>query len=82
MCRQDVFTIDNEEEGDLGFAMYRADAAEIGVSYASRLIGRFAAEAVTAKNVNLKRGDQITEETAQAIEADDAVDGVKIMSVL
>src|SRR5436305_12983804 len=42
---QDVFTI-NDDSTDLGFAMLRADAGYIGVSYASRLTGRFAAEAI------------------------------------
>ncbi|HSW75318.1 MAG TPA: DNA-directed RNA polymerase subunit beta' [Candidatus Saccharimonadales bacterium] len=78
---QDVFTIDAEdnEELDPGFAMMRADANEIGVSYASRLEGRFAAEEVESL---LKRGDQITAETAHKIEAIEDLDGVKIMSVL
>ena len=76
---QDVFTLDDEEEGDLGFAMLRADAAEIGVPYASRLEGRFAAANLKGY---LKRGDLITKEVAEKIEADEAIDGVKIMSVL
>ena len=42
---QDVFTI-NDDTSDPGFAMLRADAEYIGVSYASRLTGRFAAETV------------------------------------
>jgi DNA-directed RNA polymerase subunit beta' len=78
---QDVFTIesDDAEELDPGFAMSRADAEEIGVSYASRLEGRYAA--VTAKG-HIKRGELITKPIAEAIEADEAVDNVKIMSVL
>ncbi len=75
---QDVFTID-DEEGDLGFAQYRADAAEIGVAFAARLEGRFAADTLKG---HLKRGDLITKKTAEAIEADESIDGVKIMSVL
>src|SRR6185436_1007964 len=39
---QDVFTIEDEVE-DPGFAIFRSDAEEIGVPYASRLQGRFAA---------------------------------------
>lgn len=76
---QDVFTLDDEEEGDLGFAMLRADAQEIGVPYATRLEGRFAA--VNLKGY-FKRGDLITKEVAEKIEADTNLDGVKIMSVL
>lgn len=75
---QDVFTLD-DNTSDPGFAMLRADADEIGVAYASRLEGRYAAEKV---GDYLKRGDLISKDTAEKIEADDKLDGVKIMSVL
>ena len=75
---QDVFTID-EDNDDPGFSIHRADADEIGVSYASRLNGRFAAQDI-AKLV--KRGELITPEIAEAIEKDASLDGVKIMSAL
>lgn len=78
---QDVFTIegDDSEELDPGFAMLRADAEEIGVSYSSRLEGRYLGQDVKGY---AKRGELITKETAEKIEADDKVDGIKIMSVL
>ncbi len=78
---QDVFTIDEEAEGseDPGFSLHRADAEEIGVSYASRLEGRFAAENI-AKHV--KRGNLISPEIAKAINDDKELDGVRIMSAL
>lgn len=75
---QDVFTID-DEEGDPGFAMFRADAAEIGVPYSFRLNGRFAGENIGSY---VKKGEHITKPIAEAIEADEKLDGVKIMSVL
>ena len=75
---QDVFTISDNEQ-DPGFSMLRADAAEIGVPYASRLTGRFAAEEVKDY---VKRGELISSEMAEKIEANDKIDGVKIMSVL
>ncbi|OGL31129.1 DNA-directed RNA polymerase subunit beta' [Candidatus Saccharibacteria bacterium RIFCSPHIGHO2_12_FULL_41_12] len=75
---QDVFSIE-EDSQDPGFSMLRSDAAEIGVSYASRLSGRYAAENL-AKYV--KKGALITEEMAAAIEEDASINGVKIMSVL
>ncbi|MBC7581466.1 DNA-directed RNA polymerase subunit beta' [Aeromicrobium sp.] len=75
---QDVFTIDDETQ-DPGFAMLRADAEEIGVSYASRLEGRYLAENV--KGV-AKRGDAITRVIAEKLAADEALDGIKIMSGL
>jgi DNA-directed RNA polymerase subunit beta' len=75
---QDVFTIDDDTQ-DPGFAMLRADAAEIGVGYASRLEGRFAAEDIKGY---VKRGEIITHELAEKLEADEKIDGVKIMSAL
>ena len=75
---QDVFTLEDDTT-DPGFAMLRADAQEIGVSYASRLVGRFAA--VTIKGV-VKKAQLITPEIADQIQADESLDGVKIMSGL
>lgn len=75
---QDVFTLEDNTT-DPGFAMLRADAEFIGVSYSERLVGRFAAE--TIKGV-VKKGQLITSEIAEQIEADPSLDGVKIMSAL
>ncbi len=75
---QDVFTID-EDADDPGFAIHRSDAEEIGVTYASRLTGRYAAEKVSDI---VKKGHLITDELAQKIDADSKIDGVKIMSAL
>jgi len=77
---QDVFTIDGDAaDQDLGYAMTREDAKEVGVSYSSRLEGRYAAADVKG---HVKAGEAITKEIADAIEADESVDGVKIYSVL
>ena len=75
---QDVFTID-DQVSDPGFAMKRADAEYIGVSYASRLTGRFAAETVKGF---VKKGELINAETAEKIAAEASLDGIKIMSAL
>lgn len=75
---QDVFTLD-EDLTDPGFAMLRSDATEIGVNYGSRLIGRYAAEDIKG---HVKKDDLITEAIALKIEADEAVDGLKIQSAL
>ena len=75
---QDVFTI-TDDDADPGFAIHRSDAEEIGVSYASRLEGRFAAVAVKG---HVKKGELITADIATAIEEDKDIDGVRIMSVL
>jgi len=84
---QDVFTItssdddddDNNNELDPGFEMRRSDAEEIGIAYALRLEGRYAAAPVKPY---VKRGDLITGELARKMEADEKVDNVRIMSVL
>jgi DNA-directed RNA polymerase subunit beta' len=59
--------------------MSRADAAEIGVSYGSRLIGRYVAEKV---GTLVKKGEMITAEIAEKLDADLSIDGIKIMSAL
>jgi DNA-directed RNA polymerase subunit beta' len=75
---QDVFTT-NEEIVDPGFALYREGSDYIGVTYGSRLAGRYAAENV---GKYVKAGELITDEISKQIEADETLDGVKIMSVL
>jgi DNA-directed RNA polymerase subunit beta' len=75
---QDVFTLEDDTL-DPGFGMLRSDAEFIGVSYGSRLIGRFSAEAI--KDI-VKKGELITPEIADKIEADTNIDGFKIMSAL
>ncbi|HSX43427.1 MAG TPA: DNA-directed RNA polymerase subunit beta' [Candidatus Saccharimonadales bacterium] len=77
---QDVFTLGEEDvDTDPGFAMLRADAKAIGVNYAARLQGRYAAEDVKD---HLKAHELFTKEIAEAIEADESIDGVKVMSAL
>ena len=78
---QDVFTYDasDEEGSDPGFAMLREDAAAIGTEYASRLEGRYAAADVKG---HIKAGELFTHQIAEAVAADESVDGVRIMSVL
>ncbi len=75
---QDVFTLDEDGE-DPGFTMRRSDAAEIGVPYASRLEGRYAAEDI---GDYVKADEGISHEAALAIDSDDSLDNVKIRSVL
>ncbi|HSX05196.1 MAG TPA: DNA-directed RNA polymerase subunit beta' [Candidatus Saccharimonadales bacterium] len=78
---QDVFTLTDDEEDahDPGFAMLREDAKAIGVSYATRLEGRYAAADVKS---HIKTGELFTKQIAEAIEADEKIDGVKVMSAL
>jgi DNA-directed RNA polymerase subunit beta' len=75
---QDVFTV-REDAEDKGFAIYRAETDETMIAFADRLFGRFAAENI---GNHIKVGELITHEVAEAIERDETVDYVKIMSVL
>ena len=75
---QDIFTIE-EDAPDPGFAIYRAETEETMVEFGDRLFGRFAAEDVSS---HVKQGELITREIANAINADESVTEVKIMSVL
>lgn len=75
---QDVFTTD-EEDNDPGLEMLKKDAQEIGINYANRLVGRYAAEEVKGF---VKKHELITEDIAKRIADDDSIDAVKIMSAL
>jgi DNA-directed RNA polymerase subunit beta' len=75
---QDVFTLEDGAD-DPGFDMHRSDAEEIGVPFASRLAGRYAAEEVPGY---VQADELITQEVADKIDADKSISSVKIMSVL
>ncbi|MBX4196941.1 DNA-directed RNA polymerase subunit beta' [Candidatus Saccharibacteria bacterium] len=75
---QDVFTVEHDAE-DPGFAIYRADSEAIGIPLAGRLEGRYSAKTIKRY---VKEGELISAEAAQAIEADESVDSVLVMSVL
>ena len=75
---QDVFTVDDDAE-DNGFAIYRAESDETMIPFSDRLYGRYAAQDVKG---HIKQGELLTREIADAIEADDSIAEVKIMSVL
>jgi DNA-directed RNA polymerase subunit beta' len=75
---QDVFTV-NEESDDPGFAIYRAESDETMIAFADRLYGRYAGQDIKG---HIKKGELITREIADAIEADENLAEVKIMSVL
>jgi DNA-directed RNA polymerase subunit beta' len=75
---QDVFTIDSDA-ADPGFPVYRSDSEAIGTSLGDRLTGRYVAENVKK---HIKAGELVTPEIAEAIQNDESVDKVNIMSVL
>lgn len=76
---QDIFTVDDERDDDDGFTIYRSESDITGIDFADRLYGRYAAEDV---GIHIDRADLITREIADAIQADEKIDSVKIMSVL
>ena len=77
---QDVFTVSDEGAAeDPGFTIYRDETDITMISFADRLKGRYAAEDVRGY---VSKGDLITLDIAEAIEADDLINDVKIMSVL
>lgn len=75
---QDVFTVDDNAD-DNGFAIYRSESEETMIAFADRLYGRYAAEDVKG---HITKGELITRVIADAIDADEKVTEVKIMSVL
>ncbi|MBI2588684.1 DNA-directed RNA polymerase subunit beta' [Candidatus Saccharibacteria bacterium] len=75
---QDVFTVKQDCE-DPGFPVHRSESEAINIAFGGRLIGRFAAENVKRY---VKAGAMITPEIAKAIEEDETVKTVRIMSVL
>jgi len=75
---QDVFTVTEEAE-DNGFAIYRAESDQTMIPFGDRLFGRYSAEDVKG---HVKAGELITREIADAIDANEKVEAVKIMSVL
>jgi DNA-directed RNA polymerase subunit beta' len=75
---QDIFTT-SEDADDPGFAIYRDETNVTMVEFGERLYGRYAAEDVAD---HVKRGELITREIANTIQADTNIASVKIMSVL
>ena len=75
---QDVFTVEYDAP-DPGFAIYRSESEGIGIPLAGRLEGRFVAKAVKK---HIKEGELITADIAKAIDADQSIDTVYVMSVL
>lgn len=76
---QDVFTVEDEEGDDPGFAIYRHETEQTMIEFGNRLYGRFAAEDVPG---HVKANELITREIADAINADESVTEVKIQSIL
>lgn len=75
---QDVFTTDEEAE-DPGFTVYKSESELSGISFVARISGRYTAEVVPGY---LEADELITKEMAEQIDADEAIESVKIQSIL
>ena len=75
---QDVFTVE-DETGDDGFNIFRAESEFTMIEFGNRLFGRYTAEEVPG---HVGKDELITREIADAIESDSTVTSVKIQSVL
>ncbi len=76
---QDVFTVEDEEGDDTGYTIYRRETEETMVDFSARLYGRYLASDVPGY---AKAGDLVTQAIADAIQADEKIDQVTIMSVI
>jgi len=78
---QDVFTVE-EDHKDPGFTISKASTEEIGLNFAERIGGRYAAVTISdGKKTYVKKGQLIAPEDAKEIAASD-LEEIKIMSVL
>lgn len=76
---QDVFTVEDVDGDDEGFAIYRSETEQTMIPFANRLFGRYTAEDVPG---HIKKDQLISKEIAEGIEADESIDSIKIQSVL
>ncbi len=76
---QDVFTVEDVEGDDEGYAIYRSETEETMIDFSNRLAGRYAAETIPGY---VNKDELITREIADAIDDDESVKSVKIQSVL
>ncbi len=76
---QDIFTVPDEPGDDRGFIIRRIETEETMIDFGDRLYGRYAAKDVPGF---VKTDELITREIADAIQNDESVTEVSIMSVL
>ena len=76
---QDVFTVEDEVDDDEGFAIYRDETEQTMIAFSARLFGRYTAEEVPGY---ADKDVLISKQIAEAIEADESIQSVKIQSVL
>jgi DNA-directed RNA polymerase subunit beta' len=76
---QDIFTVEDTDGDDPGFTVYRSESEETQVPFGDRLYGRYVAADVKG---HLKEGELVTRDVADAIETDEKITEVSIMSAL
>jgi len=76
---QDVFTVEDQTGDDDGFSIFRNETELTMIDFSNRLFGRYTAEEVPG---HIGKDELITREIADAIEADNEINSVKIQSVL
>lgn len=76
---QDIFTVEDEDNQDEGFTVYRNETEATMVDFGARLYGRYLAKDVLG---HAKAGELVTQAIADAIQADEAITEATIMSVL
>jgi DNA-directed RNA polymerase subunit beta' len=76
---QDVFTVEDTDDDDEGFAIWRSESELTMINFSARLIGRYTAEVIPGY---IDADQIITRDVALAIEADSEILSVKIQSVL
>jgi len=76
---QDVFTVEDAEGDDEGYAIYRSETEETMIDFSNRLAGRYAAETIPG---HVNKDELITREIADSIDDDESIQSVKIQSVL
>lgn len=76
---QDVFTVEDVAGDDDGYAIYRSETEDTMIEFSNRLFGRYAAEDIDG---HVKKDELITHKIADAIQADESIEAVKIQSIL
>ena len=75
---QDVFTVEDTDGDDEGYAIYRSETEETMIDFSNRLAGRYAAETIPG---HVNKNELITREIADSIDDDESIESVKIQSV-
>jgi len=76
---QDIFTVEDEDGRDDGFTIYRSETEETMVDFGARLYGRYLAKDIPG---HAKAGELVTQDIADAIQADEKVTEATILSIL